>query len=95
MRGLIDKALIEAELCRRSLHEFGRRAWSIVEPACPFIENWHNGVIAEHLQACAQGELQNLVINVPPGTAKSLWGSVAVPVMRWIGDRIALVDAIP
>lgn len=83
MRGLIDKALIEAELCRRSLHEFGRRAWSIVEPTCPFIENWHNGVIAEHLQACAQGELQNLVINVPPGTAKSLWGSVLFPAWIW------------
>lgn len=26
---------------------------------------------------------------------KAIGNSMAVPVMRWIGDRIALVDAIP
>lgn len=77
-----------AELLRRrvprvSLYDFGKRAWDIVEPGTPMIENWHAGAIADHLEAVALGQILELVINIPPGTAKSLWGAVFFPAWIW------------
>ncbi len=57
----------------------------MVEPAAPFIDAWHVGAICEHLQAVTRGEIARLVINVPPGHAKSLLVSVFWPAGVWIG----------
>lgn len=77
------KTLIEAERCRRSLHTFVAKAWPLVEQATPFVDNWHVGLICEYLQALYNLELQNLVINIPPGHAKSLISSVMFPAWVW------------
>ncbi len=77
---------VTAEKCRRSLYTFGKRFWPIVEPSEPYQENWHNGAIAEHLQACAQGEIKKLVINIPPGHCKSLWSSVFLHPWIWLNN---------
>ena len=37
------------KLAERSLAEFIKQAWHVVEPANPYIDNWHIGAIAEHL----------------------------------------------
>lgn len=66
-----------------SLLEFTKGAWQILEPATPFIENWHIGFLAEHLTAISYGELTKLIINVPPGTMKSLFTSVIWPAWDW------------
>src|SRR5271157_3948649 len=39
---------------------------------------------SEHLQAVAQGRIRNLIINVPPGHAKSLLTAVFWPAWTWI-----------
>lgn len=77
---LEEKARRQAE---RSLSAFIRQAWSIVEPAAPFRDNWHIDAIAEHLEAISRGELQNLLINVPPGCMKSYLVSVFWPAWEW------------
>ena len=41
---------VEAELARRSLREFIRQAWHVVEPARALIPAWHMDAIADHLQ---------------------------------------------
>ena len=64
---------------------FVRLAWSRVDPS-PFIPSWHIGAMCERLQALADGEIPNLVILVPPGTAKSLVSSVLFPAWRWIRE---------
>jgi predicted phage terminase large subunit-like protein len=74
---------IERELCRRSLIEFVRRAWHIVEPKEPFVHGWHLDAIAVHLEAVTRGEITRLLINVPPGTMKSLLTSVFWPAWEW------------
>src|SRR5579871_374055 len=38
-----------------SLYEFVRGAWHIVEPATPFVDNWHIRVICDHLEAATYG----------------------------------------
>lgn len=55
-----------------------------MEPDSPFIPNWHLNFIAEHLEAVSAGELVRLIVNVPPGSMKSLMSSVIWPVWDWI-----------
>ena len=81
---------IEKRLCESSLHEFIRRAWHIVEPGSPLIDNWHLGFICEHLEAITdEHEMENgnpynrLLINVPPGMMKSLLTNVFWPSWEW------------
>lgn len=74
---------VDAELKRRSLSEFTRDAWRVVEPASPLVWNWHLDAICDHLEAVSRGQIQKLLINVPPGFAKSLIVSVIWPAWMW------------
>lgn len=76
--------LIEAELGKRSLSEFIKQAWHVVEPGTPYIHGWHIDAICEHLDAVTRGYIHNLLINMPPRHAKSLIVSVFWPVWEWI-----------
>src|ERR1019366_1005301 len=53
-------ANLQAELCRRSLKDFIRMAWPIVETS-PLIWGWHIDALAEHLSAVSAGQLQKLL----------------------------------
>lgn len=74
---------IEKELCSRSLAEFVKRSWHILEPGQPYIHGWHVDAICEHLEAISNGELNRLLINIPPGTMKSTLTSVFWPAYEW------------
>lgn len=74
---------IHAEWLRRSLHRFVAAAWPILEPGVPFIDNWHIKAVCDHLEAVTNGEITRLLINVPPGTMKSLIVSVFWPAWEW------------
>jgi len=52
-------AEIDAERARRSLAEFVRQAWLIVEPSTPFVPGWHIDAIIEHLEAVSRGQIRN------------------------------------
>lgn len=80
---MIEQSLIDRELAKRGLINFVRMAWPYVEPAQPFISNWHIEAICEHLEAIHNGELRRLVINVPPGSMKSLSCCVFYPAWEW------------
>jgi predicted phage terminase large subunit-like protein len=83
---------LNAEKARRSLKEFVKQAWPILEPGTPFVEGMHIDAICVHLQAVTEGHIQNLIINVPPGHAKSLlvavfwlpWVWIHHPQSRWL-----------
>ena len=74
----IDRAIYE-----KSLPDFARAAWHVVEPTTPLIWSWHLDAISEHLQAVSAGQIRNLIINVPPGHMKSLQTSVFWPCWEW------------
>ena len=69
--------------CEKKLINFIEEAWHIVEPAQPYIYNWHIGFISYHLQAVTEGEINRLLINVPPGMMKSLLVNVFWPAWEW------------
>lgn len=71
---------------RRSLHEFVRMAWHIIEPGRPFIDNWHLKAICDHLEAVSRRQITRLVINVPFRTSKSTIVSVMWPAWTWAQD---------
>ena len=88
----IDRQLMEilrAE-CEESLAAFVKQAWHIIEPGQPYIHGWHIDFVCEHLEAITRGDTlddgsiyNRLLINVPPGTMKSLLVGVFWPAWEW------------
>ena len=64
---------VHKELYERSFYEFVKAAWSEIDPN-PYVDNWHVKTICDHLQAVADGtaDKRNLLVNVSPGTGKSI-----------------------
>lgn len=75
---------IDREFAGRSLREFARQAWQIIEPSTPFVGGWHIDAIIKHLEAVTAGQIRNLLINVPPRHMKSLLVSVFWVAWEWI-----------
>lgn len=78
-----DLLAIERELCRRSLADFAKRAWHVLEPATPLKWGWALDAICQHLEAVTASEMRRLVMNVPPGSMKSLLTGVIWPAWEW------------
>lgn len=87
----------EAELIRHAQHvrhrpglslaRFVSAGWHVLEPQTPLEWNWHLDVLCDHIQALildAPGTPTNLLINVPPGSMKSLAFSVFAPAWAWL-----------
>ena len=102
-----DLDAVERELCRRSLAEFAKRAWRVLEPAAELKWGWALDAICEHLEAVTDGRITRLLMNVPPGSMKSLltgviwpaweWGPRGMPEMRFVGtaheETLAIRDS--
>jgi predicted phage terminase large subunit-like protein len=81
--------LLDQMIAERSLADFIRQAWSVLEPKTPYLENWHHGYLAEVLEALASGEILKLIINISPRYGKSLLASVFFPCWNWLRDPSA------
>lgn len=86
--GLVRQAMedpdrLSAELSQRKLRHFVKNAWHVVEPKTPYKPNFHIDAICDHLEAVDNGEIQNLLINIPPRCSKSLTVSVMWNPFRW------------
>lgn len=75
--------IADREYCSRSLKNFVQRTWSIVEPSAELKWGWATDAICEHLEAVTRGDIIRLLINVPPGSAKSLLLNVFWPAWEW------------
>lgn len=86
---------IQAEKARRSLADFLRYSWAVLEPSTPLDWNWHLEGICLHIQATLEDwakkqqdpayvqRIQNLLLNVPPGSMKSRITCVTAPAWAW------------
>lgn len=52
---------------------FVRHFWSSVEPEKEMKQGWILEAIGEHLEACIDGRITRLLINVPPGSSKPVY----------------------
>ena len=75
---------VRYELASRTFKEFFKQAWEVLEPGTPLVWNWHLDVLCDHLELVTVGEVKNLIINIPPGHAKSWLVSVAWPAWQWL-----------
>lgn len=82
----LARPAIEGELLRRSFHEFVKASWHVVEPGNRFLDNWHIEAICAHLEAAMRGDIQRLIINIPPRFMKSTLVSVMFPAFVWATD---------
>jgi hypothetical protein len=67
----------------QTLAGFVREAWHVLEPNARYVHNWHIDAICEHLEAVTDGRINRLLINVPPGSMKSLLVSVFWQAWEW------------
>jgi len=79
----IQLQLIDRALAKRSLAEFARQAFRILEPHTELVWNWQLDLICEYLEQVSAGAITRLVINCPPRFMKSLLVSVIWPVWTW------------
>ncbi len=67
----------------RSLAEFVKQAWPLLEPSTDLKWGWAMDAICEHLEAVTDGDILRLLMNVPPGSSKSLLTGVFWPAWEW------------
>lgn len=58
---------------------FKKFAYPFIHPGNPLIETWSIDLLCEYGQAVADGEINRLIINIPPGLMKSTIFSSALP----------------
>lgn len=78
-RGWYDKDGVR----QGGLIAFVRYFWKVLEPETPFTDGWVLHAICEHLEAVTFGDINRLLINVSPGSMKSLLTSVFWPAWEW------------
>lgn len=75
--------------CEESLLDFVSRHWSILEPGRDLSIEWPLEAVCEHLEAITYGQINRLLINVPPGFMKSLLCNVFWPAWEWGPRRMS------
>jgi hypothetical protein len=73
-------------LLRRDFCSFLQRCFHELSPQSPFLWNWHIEALAAKLDACRQGKIRRLIVNIPPRHLKSLSASIALPAW-WLGHQ--------
>lgn len=69
--------------CARSFANFVKEAWHIVEPTRELKWGWALDAVCQHLEAVHTGDILRLLMNVPPGSMKSLLTNVFFPAWEW------------
>lgn len=71
------------------LYRFIKYFWDVLEPQTKFVDGWVLEAICLHLEAVTDGRIKRLVINVPPGSMKSLIVNVFWPAFEWGPKQLA------
>jgi predicted phage terminase large subunit-like protein len=85
---MFNQLAIQKELNNRSLYTFLEWAWPEISNT-PFVTNWHLPYLCQELEQIAYqvGEKRkkdhDLLINVPPGSTKTIICSIVFPVWCW------------
>jgi predicted phage terminase large subunit-like protein len=84
VHGIPSIEQVERALCGRpgGLYQFFRLAWPVFKEM-QLVDGWHLEEVCAHLEAISRGELDRLVINIPPGFSKSTLVSVCWQAWEW------------
>lgn len=78
MNNISERDLLDFAL-RNDFESFLRYGVHTLNPGAPFLPNWHIRAIAYQLERIRRGEINRLIINMPPRHLKSITVSVAFP----------------
>lgn len=85
--GAATELLIRKERAKHEapggLIEFVKYFWDVLEPARPFVDGWVLRGMCQHLEAVTDGRIKRLLINVSPGSMKSLLVNTFWPAWEW------------
>jgi len=84
-----SKRLLGKHVAEQRFSDYVSMAWHTIEPTTPYLRNWATDAICDHLQAVYTRQIKKLIINVPPGFAKSTMVSVLFPTWVWIHEPTA------
>lgn len=90
--GEFEKDLIK-QIHSESYYEFFKQAYAILLPGEPYSDNWHIKYLCDILQKELERirrreiRLQDIIINIPFRSAKSLICTVCFPVWCWTQDQ--------
>jgi len=78
-----ERLQVTKAACEEDLLYFGKTFWHVLEPATPLVEGWVLRALCDMLMAVTDGHHQRVIINIPPGSGKSLWLNVIFPAWEW------------
>jgi predicted phage terminase large subunit-like protein len=87
-KALLTPMQIRREINNRSLHKFLIYFWPVISNQA-YQDNWHVEILCKELEEIAyrvgnrQPKLHDLIINIPPGTTKTIICSIVFPVWCW------------
>ena len=105
----IDKSL--GSLCKKKFYRFVQEFWDVIIPEEP-VWNWHIEYLCSELQELVmrvirrEAKLEDVIINIPPGTSKTTIVTVMLPAWAWAvdptlrilstsySDEVAMVSAV-
>lgn len=67
----------------RSFAAFVKQAWQYCPQVDPLVWSWHMDVLCAHFEEVAHGRINRLLVNIPPGHAKSVLLAVLWPAWVW------------
>ena len=67
------------EVCRHDFYSFAMLCLAELNPGAPILHNYHLEALAFRLTQVINRQCQNLMINMPPRYAKSIFTSIALP----------------
>lgn len=74
----LDQKLLHAVL-RQDFYSFTRKTFNTLNPGQRFVPEWYIQAITYQLERVRRGEINRLIINLPPRSLKSITASVAFP----------------
>src|SRR5262250_2527889 len=80
----------KAERLEASLIDFVQEAWPAIDPA-EYQPCWAIDALCEHLQAISEGQIRNLLVNIPPRCGKTTIASVCYPAWTWAQSEVSFL----
>lgn len=87
------QTLEQREECQISLRSFVEHSWHHVDPS-PFMSCWAIDAVCDHLEAVMLGQVQNLLINIPPRCAKTTIVSIMFPAWIWMRFGVDMISPL-
>ena len=70
---------INSEVASEGFNQFLSKSFNVINPGKKFVNNWHLDVICHYLSELSKGNINRLLINMPPRALKSFSVNVCWP----------------